>query len=196
MVKELDQYPWSSHKGYMSTSKEWAWLHKEFVLALLTGERRNRRKVYRRFMGEEDSKGIEQLFQRKKWPVILGSEPFTQRLREKFFEQKRHPQIPESAVLAPELEVIKKKVSQYYRVSESELMQSKRGRFNEPRSMAIYLTRRLRKDGLRDIGIEFGLSGYSSVSSVLQGLEKQFLKNRRLQKRKELLLKTVVKGQS
>jgi len=196
VVKELDQYPWSSHKGYLSTAKEWEWLHKNFVFSLLMGEKRSRVKAYRRFMAKEDSEEIEQLFKRKKWPVFLGNEQFAGWLRENYFEKKRHPQIPESAELAPELEVIKKEVCRFYGVEKSALMKSRRGCFNEPRSMAIYLARRLRKGSLRAIGSEFGLSGYSSVSSVLLGLEKQFLKNRRLQKRYEILSKALTLGQT
>ena len=44
------------------------------------------------------------------------------------------------------------------------------------RSMAIYLDRKLRKDSLSDIGAEFGLKGYSSVSSVLDWMKKQLQK--------------------
>ncbi len=196
IVDNLDQYPWSSHKGYMSKAREWDWLHKDMVFSLLTGEKRSRVTAYRRFMAEEDSKEIEQLIERKKWPVFLGSEQFAGWLRRKFFEQKQHPQVPGSSGLAPELEAIKKKVCSYYRVDDSELMKSRRGRFNEPRNMAIYLVRRLRKDGLRAIGSEFGLREYSSVSSIVQGFEKQFPKNRGLQKRYEVLRKALIIGQT
>ena len=40
------------------------------------------------------------------------------------------------------------------------------------KSMAIYLDRKLRKDSLPDIGSEFGLKGYSSVSSALDWMKK------------------------
>ena len=35
MVKKVDGYKWSSHKGYISKSKEWNWLYKDFVLEML-----------------------------------------------------------------------------------------------------------------------------------------------------------------
>ena len=61
--------------------------------------------------------------------------------------------------------------------------------------MAMYLARILRKDSLMDIGAEFGLSGYSSVSSVLQGIGKQLLKDRRLEERYNSLRKALIIGQ-
>jgi chromosomal replication initiation ATPase DnaA len=117
-------------------------------------------------------------------------------LRGKFFERKRDAQAPESAELAPDLDAIKKEACSYYRVEPSKLLKSRRGSFNEPRSMAMYLARILRKDSLMDIGAEFGLSGYSSVSSVLQGIGKQMLKNRRLQERYNILKKALIIGQT
>ena len=117
-------------------------------------------------------------------------------LKGKCFEQKRDPQIPDSVILAPELETIKKAVSSYYQIDESELLKSRRGRFNEPRSMAIYLTRKLRKDSLSDIGAEFRLSGYSSVGSALETMGKLFQKNQGLQKRYETIKNFVMVGQT
>ena len=94
VVESLEQHPWSSHKGYLSGTKKWDWLYKDFILSML------------------------------------------------------------------------------------------------------YLARILRKDSLMDIGSEFGLSGYSSVSSVLQGIGKQLVKNRRLQERYEVLKKALIIGQT
>ena len=33
LVEEVNKYPWSSHKGYLSDSKKWNWLHKDFILS-------------------------------------------------------------------------------------------------------------------------------------------------------------------
>ena len=184
-----EKYLWSSHKGYLSAEQKWNWLHKDFILSILSDKKGIRLRAYRQFMAEEDSEEITQLFEGKKWPVFLGDDNFIKWLRGKFYENKRNPQIPESLELAPELEVIKKEICAYYEVEQSELMKSRRGQFNEPRSMAIYLTRMLRKEGLMKISSEFNLSGYSSASSVIQGIGKQLQKNKKLQKRYETLKK-------
>jgi len=57
--------------------------------------------------------------------------------------------------------------------------------------MAIYLGRMLRKDGLVDLGSEFGLRGCSSVSSVVVGMKKKLQKNRRMRKRYEEVEKAI-----
>jgi len=189
IVQRLDDYPWSSHKGYLSRAKKWDWLYKEFILTMLSDRKGSRLKAYRRFLAMEDSEEVVGMFDRKKWPVYFGDEAFGKGLKDRYFEQKRDFQVPESATLAPTLGAIKKAVCSYYVTDESELLRSRRGRFNEPRSMALYLARTLRRDGLKDIGAEFGLHGYSSVSSVLQGMAKQIQKDSELRKRFEEIKK-------
>ena len=196
LAEKLSQYPWSSHKGYLSLSKKWDWLHKDFILSLLSTVKGGRLKAYKQFIKMEDSEEITQVFERKKWPTFLGDEKFVRWLKGKFFEQKHDPQIPESKILAPDLETIKKAVCSYYRVDGSELLKNRRGKFNEPKSVAIYLVRMLRNDGLLNISFEFGLKGYSSASSVLEGLRKKIQKNRQLRKRVEEIKNSVNIGQT
>lgn len=69
-----------------------------------------RLKAYKRFINMEDSEEITRVFERKKWPTFLGGERFVSWLKAKCFEQKHDSQIPESKILAPDLETIKKAV--------------------------------------------------------------------------------------
>jgi putative transposase len=192
----LHEYPWSSHKGYLSSAVKWDWLYKDIIFSNLSSEKAGRIKAYKEFMYMEDSEDITQVFEGRKWPIFLGDEEFVKWLKGKFFRQKRNPQVPDSVALSPELATIKKAVCSHYKVDDLELLQSRRGRFNEPRCMAIYLTRMLRKDGLIDIGSEFGLSGYSSVSSVLVGMRKKLQINRQMRKRYEKIEQMILISQT
>jgi putative transposase len=71
----------------------------------------------------------------------------------------------------------------------------KRGQFNEPRNLAIYLMRKLRKETLKNIGVRFGMEKYSSVSSVIERLKKQLQKDKKLKERLDNLEKMVLKDQ-
>jgi putative transposase len=192
----VETYPWSSHRGYLSSAKKWDWLHKNFILSLLSNEKAARLKAYTQFIEREDSEEITHVLERRKWPIFLGDETFGRWLKGTFFEQKNDPQIPESKLLSPDLETIKKTVCSYYGVEVSELLKSRRGTFNEPRSVAIYLTRMLRRDGLRDISSEFGLRGYSSASSVVEGMKKKIQKKRQLRKRVAEIRNSIIIGQT
>ena len=49
-------------------------------------------------------------------------------------------------------ERIKEMVCELYGIDEADLLRSRRGVLNEPRNVAVYLTRRLRGDSLKVIG--------------------------------------------
>ena len=56
LVKRLDQYVWSSHKGYLSKAKKWNWIYKHFVLDMLTTQINSQIQIYKQFMAQEQEK--------------------------------------------------------------------------------------------------------------------------------------------
>ncbi|MDY6951758.1 MAG: helix-turn-helix domain-containing protein, partial [Thermodesulfobacteriota bacterium] len=76
-----------------------------------------------------------------------------------------------------------------------ELYRSRRGQFNEPRNVAILLTRKLRRDSLKEIGQQFHMEKYSSVSSVIERMKKQMLADRNLKKRVDRVADETSKSQ-
>jgi len=100
LVTDLNKYAWSSHEGYLSSAEKWNWLHKSFILSLFSSDRREGIKRYKRFILMESPEEINRIFSQSKFPSILGSENFINRVKEKFFHQKRHDEIPGSRRLA------------------------------------------------------------------------------------------------
>ena len=196
LVDRLDAYGWSSHKAYISNAKKWDWLYKEFVLSMLSDDKKHHRQAYREFLAEDDFTEINKIFEGEKFPSVLGSERFINRIRDKFFDQKSHEEVPESRLLAPSRERIKRVVCETYRVDEEVLLKSKRGTFNEPRNVAIYLCRRLRADRLDEICQEFGMKRYSTASSVLERVKVHQSRDRRFRKRVEELRLILTKSQT
>ena len=182
MVEVLDAYEWSSHRGYLSKAKKWNWLDKDFVLSLLSEHKNQQRRRYREFIAQEDSAEISRVFEKKKLPPLLGSKGFIDHIRNQFSDSKQHIEVPESKMLAPDREEIKALVSQIYGVSEEDLFKSKRGVFNEPRSVAIYLTRQLRGENLAEICRDYGLKTHSSASSAVEKVRCEMNKDRRFKK--------------
>lgn len=89
--------------------------------------------------------------------------------------------------MAPDYKRIKRVVCDFYGIVEEELLRSKRGLLNEPRNVAIYLTRRLRGDSLKEIGHEFHMAKCSSVSSIIERVEGLIPTDRRLKARVQKL---------
>lgn len=195
VVNNLKEFSWSSHKAYLSSAAKWDWLYKDFILSLLSNERGNRLQAYRLFMEMEDSGESCSIFEKKRWPVFLGDESFFNWLKDRFFENKRHREIPQSLALAPPLAAIRQAVCSHYQIDESELMRSGGRTFNEPRNMAIYAARMLRKDSLDVLAVEFGLKSYSSISSILQQVRRRLAEDGDLQNSYEQIIRLLLKGQ-
>jgi chromosomal replication initiation ATPase DnaA len=98
--------------------------------------------------------------------------------------------------LAPGKDKIKQVVCQAYGVKEKDLQKSIRGIFNEPRNVAIYLTRQLRRDTLDEIAKEFRMERYSSASSAIERVKAQMFEDRSFRIRVERLEKMLTKSQT
>ena len=168
-----DLYSWSSHLGYLSSASLWNWLYKDFFLSILSPRKSARRAAYRRYMAMEDREEITRIIGGSKWPAFLGDESSVNRLKTRFLKDKTHPQVPDSHALAPEVRQIIEVVCFQYRLSFSELIKCRRGRFNEQRAVAIHIVRMLRKDSFAAIGLAFGLRSYSAVGAVLDSIQKR-----------------------
>ena len=168
VVKRPDEYKWSSHRGYLSNSNKWNWIEKDFILSMLPGSKSVRSKAYKDFMKEEEAEGIKKIFKRKKLPAIIGTKRFIDRIKKKYYGDKYDKDVPESSVLAPEIEDIKKIVSHTYKTKSTELAKIRRGEGNEPRKVVIYLIRKHTGETLERIAEEFNMSKYSSAGSVFQ----------------------------
>ncbi len=190
-----DDYLWSSHKGYLSIAKKWKWLHKEFIFSLLTKNRKEWVKEYRKFVAIENDEKIAGVFEHKKWPSVLGPERFIDWVKGKYYAVKSDQEVPQAQELAPEADSIINAVCKFYNVSRDELYRSRRGRFNEPRNVAIFLNRKLRRDSLKEIGRRFEMEKYSSISSVIERMKKQMLTDRNLKKRANRVANMVNKSQ-
>jgi hypothetical protein len=191
MVKSLDDYAWSSHKGYLSQSRQWKWLAKDFIFSLLTEKKPQLRSAYIRFVNEEEPGEITKIFSRVKLPSILGSQEFLEQIKKKYFKEKYHKDIPESRGLAPDTEQIIEAVGSKYHIATDQLLKPRRGRINEPRKIAMYLIRKHKGLSLAEIGKQFKMTNYSSVGSVIHRIKRQLQEDKKLRTRLEKIEKNL-----
>jgi REP-associated tyrosine transposase len=195
IVENMNAYPWTSHKAYLSVAKKWDWLHKQFILALLTGKKKSQIGTYRRFVSIDDDKEIENVLAGKKWPSLLGPQDFLDWVKATYQDIYGGDEMPQARELYPDADRIIAFVCDHYKVEIGELFTSKRGTFNEPRCAAIFLIRRLRHDKLKDIGNIFNLDKYSSVSSILERMKSRMKHDRKLRNRIQKLETQIRKSQ-
>ena len=196
LVKRLDQYVWSSHKGYLSKAKKWNWLYKHFVLDMLTTQINNQIQIYRQFMAQEQDEDLVRVLDGKNPPSMLGSEKFISWIKDLFFKKKKNKEVPASKELAPDLDIIISEVGRYYKVRPTQLKAVRRGMENEPRDVAMYLIRSMRAEPLMRVGANFGLNQYSSVSSAVVRVKVKLQKDRKFKKRVQQIESNILKSQT
>jgi putative transposase len=129
---------------------------------------RGRLKPFIEFMQEDDSEEVTRLFSLKKLPSFFGPERFITGIKETYYFKKKSDEVPESKRLSPTSDSIISSVCEHYGVSFKELLITRRGIFNEPRNIAVYLLRQIRGENLNNIGKLFNIKTYSTVSSILR----------------------------
>ncbi len=70
---------------------------------------------------------------------------------------------------------------------EGELYLTRRGIFNEQRNVAVYLIRRLRNETLKQVGDQFGIEKYSTVSSIVERVKHEMDVDKELNNRVQKL---------
>ncbi len=178
IASKPNDYLWSSERGYLSIGKKWNWLHKEFIFSLLTKDKRQWVRQYKKFVSVDNDEKMAGLLERERWPLVLGSEKFIDWVKGRYYTSTFNLEVPQTKELAPSGVLIINTVCGFYNISTDQLYVSRRGEFNEPRNVAIFLMRKLRCDSLNEIGRQFQMDKYSSVSSILVRMKKLTLKDR------------------
>ncbi len=196
MVEDLASYPYSSHKAYLSRAKKWDWISKGQVLSIFSGGDAIARKKYKVFVNKEDSEKIGKIFSGARLPIFFGSEKFIKWVKDAFRGGLTNPEIPDGRALRPDFDSIREAVCTAYEADETALFKMRRGWFNEPRCIAIYLARTLTGLNLNEIAEIFSMTNYSSVSSMTSKMKSHISKDRRLRKKVDDLKSKLLKRQS
>ncbi len=171
LVGQLSDFAWSSHKGYISRSEKWNWLHRDLLLSMISAAKNQQKSRYLDFVSLEELESIECFYSRKNMSSILGSNEFKESIKEKFKHLQYQDEIPQSRELAPSPDRMITTVCEYFKVQREQMMVSKRGAENVPRDLAIYLVRLHCSDTLSNIGRYFGIANYSTVSSAVERIK-------------------------
>ena len=88
LAAKLDAYKWSSHKGYISIAKKWDWLHKNYILSLLSKNRNAWLRYYKKWVSVEGKDKVSEKISGKKWPACIGPQSFVDRIKEAYGAEK------------------------------------------------------------------------------------------------------------
>jgi putative transposase len=132
VASQLKDFAWSSHQGYLSKAKKWDWLHRDFLLSMLSEKKTRRKSAYINFLSNEEPEEIKRFYSLKSIPSILGNNLFKEWIKEKFSSLLLKEEIPESRELSPLPENIIALVCDYFKVTNEQILMSRRGTENLP----------------------------------------------------------------
>ncbi len=197
LVRDPERHPWNSHRYYLGTGEGPEALVTEEVLGRF--DRRYGRAVarYHAFIQEGLDEETQRMYSRGNCPAIWGSETFRERIRKQLTKRKPDYEVPEGKrqKARPSLARIEVVVIRRYGVSRQTLWSKRRGYWNEPRNLALYLGRMVGGYRLKEMGDRWGHLQYSSVSRMVHSVIERMKKDRRFRQRVDAIEGTVAKSQ-
>jgi REP element-mobilizing transposase RayT len=173
LVRSAEAYRWSSCRLYVTEAKPPAWLETNQLLSRFP--RRDRRTALLAFMKGAVEDPVQAFYENQRRGAVLGSGEFLERIRSRLRKRgKALTEVPEAkAYLRPAAEACLRAVEQVCHTGRVALLQSRRGRRNEARALAMYACRRLAGMKLEAIARLFAVPAYSTISSVIRRTDRE-----------------------
>ncbi len=196
ITPNLEDYLWSSHKGYLAGNRGWSWLTRDPLLTMFSGKRQQAYAAYLDFVQQPDSADLEAFYSRQKVSPVFGSFAFVEKIKNLFVSHAEETEIPEMRVFKATFLEVLTAVCQVCQVSDQEIYKSRRGQTNIARDLVVYSMRKHSRQTLQQIGHHLGIEKYSSVSSAVQRIKKQLKDDRELSELVEKIDQTLRKVKS
>jgi putative transposase len=176
LVRYPEVYVWSSCRMYLEEGAKPLWLDSEPLLSRFP--EKDRKASFLAFMRSETDEPTQSFYRSAQWLPVMGSKGFVEKVRRwvgrRSGELKEVPQA--KRYIRPDAKTCLDVVGRVYGRGEEELKRSRRGERNEARSMAMYVCRKVAGMKQEEIAKEFGLGGYSGVSSVVERVQAEMEK--------------------
>ncbi|MBU1917375.1 transposase, partial [bacterium] len=134
IVKNPTDFEWSTHKYYMNKGKVPAWFGKNRIKEWFKSS-----KDFNDFVMEGNDKFIENVYKRKRWPVVLGTQEFIDEVRKKAGTISKENVREDLDYIRPTVEQVITAVSKIYSIPHTGIFTGIRGESNEARKVAQWL---------------------------------------------------------
>ncbi|MDN3513767.1 MAG: hypothetical protein NG747_05140 [Candidatus Brocadia sp.] len=171
MVRELEEYKWSSYHDYVKTKKVHPWVSCEAILKGFDKDEKKSRVEYRKLIREKS--GQEKKFlDEVKYGLILGSKGFIGWVQKKFISRlsARDAELPQKTLVGDNgiVEKVLDEVARYFEVERSQLLQRKRRLPQRARDVCMYILKEHSGLDNKRIGEVFGISLSAATKAALR----------------------------
>ena len=178
-VKYLRSYGWSSLDGYLNGGNRKSWVVYDDVLNYVEGSR----KRYAEFIGEGLKRGYASPWEDLQGQVVLGSEGFWGRVKEK--RSRKGQDLREQTSLRilerVELEKVLRKGAAYFKLRPEQL-QRRRSGYRDQRALVMEMMYRHSGVSQKQIGGYLGGMDYTAISHERGRIRHKMLEDGRLRK--------------
>ncbi|MGH7791996.1 MAG: helix-turn-helix domain-containing protein [Thermodesulfobacteriota bacterium] len=181
-----EEYHWGSHHYYLNKRPSISWLVRDEVLGRFADTYDHSIERYKEFVKEGIPYYVEEFYTKKNTSFILGGERFREWVITKLpSTAKEQYEMPEAKSLNSHYSAdqIIDIVMKGYKVNVEILERVQRGKWNEPRDVAIYLCRKEGGLALKEIGSKFGIRAYTTVSMAYRGVKERISRDKSFRKR-------------
>ncbi|MDN3515407.1 MAG: hypothetical protein NG747_13545 [Candidatus Brocadia sp.] len=195
MVRELEEYKWSSYHDYVKPKKIHPWVSCETILKGFGKNDKKSRVEYRKLIKEKT--GQEKKFlDEVKYGLILGSDEFIRWVQKKFINRlsARDAELPQKTLVGDNgiVEKVLDEVARYFEVERSQLLQRKRRVPQRARDVCMYLLKEHSGLDNKRIGEVFGVS-LSAVTKAALRINEQMKTQRKLKQETDQLSYSIFK---
>ena len=166
LVKNLEDYPWSSLPAYLNPGKVPDWLNRDTVYGELGS--RAKYSAYRAYVEQGNDEEMNRFYQLKNTPSVLGGKSFKEYAHGK--SQSLGVEIDKKGLKQPvDLLKIVSSVADNYNLPAEDICVAKRGSRvkNIPRWIAMKLCQEVGGAKLTEIAEVFNVGHYSTVSQTI-----------------------------
>ncbi len=166
LVKELEEYRWSSYRGYLREGRQEAWLKTDTGLSVFGGSQRKFREAQESQLGRGRS-----ILEDLRYGMYLGTEDYAEECLRKL-KSENHREKPQIRRMleARDIEEVLKKVLKGLGQTEIDPLLAAGKKRNLTRDMAIYTLRQAGIFTNQEIGRVFGV-GYTAVTEATKRAE-------------------------
>lgn len=171
LVKQLEDYRWSSYGVYINKAKAENWLNRDTVYGELGSL--HKYSAYQSYVEQGNDVETEQFYQLKNMPAVWGSRSFKEQAYT--HAQSLALEIDKKGLKEPvQLFQIFSRVSEYYELPVEAIQVAKRGQGAKsvPRWMAMKLCQEIGGAKLSELAVEFNVGHYSTISQTIGRLNR------------------------
>jgi len=184
-INAFFDYTWSSNRYYLGKGTKPEWLSISKILNLFSENTKLQRSLYKEFITDKIPEEILKFYAKKRLLPILGDISFVEWAKKAFVKQKAEDyEIPEAnkKTSGPTVEHVLNSIVSYYKIEEKVLKYKRRGVWNEPRKVAMYLCRQMCGLPLNEIQNIFSADTYTAVSMSNTIIKKKILTDKGLKR--------------